>query len=86
MAAFTLYGILIFLLWKHLPRRSARVLLITIGSAIILLIGGSRIYLGVHYPSDVIGGYLASGTWLAACIGYYQYRAKRQLRNKVFSH
>ncbi|WP_243767752.1 phosphatase PAP2 family protein [Paenibacillus agricola] len=32
----------------------------------------SRIYLGVHLPSDVLGGYLASGYWLASSIWYFQ--------------
>ena len=33
-------------------------------SLFILLVGLSRIYLGVHYPSDVIGGYAAAAIWL----------------------
>ncbi|HEY2493430.1 MAG TPA: phosphatase PAP2 family protein [Paenibacillus sp.] len=72
MAAFTLYGILCFLLWKHARVALTRTLLIVIGSIMIAAIGVSRIYLGVHYPSDVVGGYLASGTWLAVSIGIYQ--------------
>ncbi|WP_239616520.1 phosphatase PAP2 family protein [Cohnella mopanensis] len=72
MAAFTLYGVLCFLLWKHARTSLARTLLIVSGSIMIAAIGVSRIYLGVHYPSDVIGGYLASGTWLAVSIGIYQ--------------
>jgi undecaprenyl-diphosphatase len=44
----------------------------------ILAIGISRIYLGVHYPSDVIGGYFASGCWLAIAIWFYQrYQEKK---------
>ena len=38
---------------------------------LILLVGGiglSRIYLGAHYPSDVIAGWLASGIWLVIVI------------------
>jgi undecaprenyl-diphosphatase len=83
MAAFTFYGIITFLLWKHIPNVYARLVLIVVGSVLILAIGISRIYLGVHYPSDIVGGYLASGTWLAASIGLYQYileRRKRKVR------
>jgi undecaprenyl-diphosphatase len=72
MAAFALYGGLIYLLWRHVGSRAGRTLLIAIGSIIVLCIGVSRIYLGVHYPSDVIGGYLASGMWLGLSIGIYQ--------------
>jgi undecaprenyl-diphosphatase len=72
MAAFTLYAILSFLVWKHISSSLGRILLL-IGSAfIILMIGVSRIYLGVHYPSDVLGGYLASSCWLSASIWFYQ--------------
>ncbi|MDB5055141.1 MAG: pgpB [Bacilli bacterium] len=83
MAAFTLYGILSFLLWRHITTRLGRMLLL-IGSAfIILMIGISRIYLGVHYPSDVLGGYLASGCWLAVSIWFYQgYQERRYEKNK----
>jgi len=39
-----------------------------IGGVLIMFIGVSRIYLGAHYPSDVIAGYLAGGIWLILCI------------------
>lgn len=42
-------------------------------------IGWSRIYLGVHYPSDVIGGYMASGAWLMLSICLFQiYKSSRK--------
>jgi len=44
--------------WLYLP-----------STAIVLLIGFSRLYLGVHYPSDVLGGFAAGLAWLAACVG-----------------
>ncbi len=72
MGAFSLYGVLAFLLWKHIPVWWGRTVLILASCALILAIGISRIYLGVHYPSDVLGGYLASGFWLAASIWTYQ--------------
>jgi undecaprenyl-diphosphatase len=72
MAAFSLYATLIFLLWKNASSGYSRVLLLLIGSAFIAAIGLSRIYLGVHYPSDVIAGYLASGFWVFLSIWWYR--------------
>lgn len=72
MAAFSLYGILAFLLWRHIPSSLGRGILIICSTVMIMAIGISRIYLGVHYPSDVIGGFLASGSWLTILIWYFQ--------------
>jgi len=71
MAAFALYGILAYLLWRHARTALGRVLVAGLAAAVTLCIGLSRIYLGVHYPSDVIAGYLASGVWLGAIIEAY---------------
>lgn len=71
MAAFTLYGIVTFLLWRHLSDSFKRGILVLFSTVMILMIGISRIYLGVHYPSDVLGGYMASGSWLAASIWFF---------------
>lgn len=72
MAAFALYGTLTYLLWRHIPALAGRIAMIVIGVALTLLIGISRIYLGVHYPSDVFGGYLASATWLMLSIYFFE--------------
>jgi undecaprenyl-diphosphatase len=84
MAAFAMYGILSFLLWRHIPSRLGRIILL-IGSAFVIwMIGISRIYLGVHYPSDVLGGFLASGCWLAASIWFYQgFQEKRYEKKRT---
>lgn len=41
------------------------------GTALVLLIGFSRLYLGVHYPTDVLAGYLATPLWLIGVAGVY---------------
>lgn len=65
-AAFSLalYGFLAYLAWKHLPR--GRAIVVSVGLAIlIILIGFSRLYLGLHFVSDVVAGYAIGGIFLA---------------------
>src|SRR5712691_11870225 len=63
------YGMLVYVLgvlWIH--RRSAQMSAALGGVLLIVAIGSSRLYLGVHYFSDVVGGYAAGVLWLSACI------------------
>lgn len=78
MAAFSFYGILAYLLWRHMPTRGGRVLLLSLAVLMIICMGLSRIYLGVHYPSDVLGGYFAASFWLALSIRVYEQIAIRR--------
>lgn len=64
MISLAFYGFLIFLLYKYAKNQKAKWLLISTLIILILLIGVSRIYLGVHFGSDVIGGYLISIAYL----------------------
>lgn len=83
MSAFAVYGILAFLLWRHISSRPGRGLLILFSIVMILAIGISRIYLGVHYPSDIIGGYFASGFWLACAIWVFQYYKEKRYNKRI---
>ncbi|OIK14723.1 phosphatase PAP2 family protein [Bacillus sp. MUM 13] len=78
MEAVALYGVLAFLLWRHIPSAWGRRILTFLSMCMILAIGISRIYLGVHYPSDVIGAYFASIFWLTVSISIFQRYKDRQ--------
>ena len=63
------YGMLVwtlFVFWH--PRRAWKVIIYVLAGLLVLAIGLSRIFLGVHYPSDVGGGWAAALAWLAVCI------------------
>lgn len=63
------YGMLAYVLvvlWIH--RRNAQVSVVLGAALLIVAIGLSRLYLGVHYFSDVVGGYAAGVLWLSACV------------------
>ncbi|MBT2679961.1 phosphatase PAP2 family protein [Bacillus sp. ISL-35] len=78
MNAFSFYSILAFLLWRQIPGRFGRLAVILASSFMILSIGVSRVYLGVHYPSDIVGGFFASSLWVAAVIWLFQRYKDRQ--------
>lgn len=73
MAAVSLYGIITYIFWRHIKIRAVRLPLIVLSTLMIFLISFSRIYLGVHYPSDVLGAFLVSGAWLCVTICFYQH-------------
>lgn len=60
MASMTFYGFLIYMIWKKEMNKNLKIALISILSLLILLIGFSRIYLCVHYFSDVFIGFMCS--------------------------
>ncbi|MCT8140277.1 phosphatase PAP2 family protein [Anaerobacillus sp. CMMVII] len=78
MAAVSLYGIITFILWRHVKTSTRRVMLIVFSCFMIIFIAISRIYLGVHYTTDILGAFLVSGTWLYVTIWLYQYRIEKK--------
>lgn len=69
MASMTFYGFLIYLIYKSDLSKNKKISFITLLSIFILLIGMSRIYLGVHYASDIISGYMVSVILLIIYVG-----------------
>ena len=67
MNAVAAYGTLAYLVGRLQPTRRLRRLTWVVAVLLMLAIGLSRPYLGVHYPSDVLAGYLAGGVWAVAC-------------------
>ena len=58
------YGFLIYLIYKYVEDRKTKYVLIALISLLVIAIGLSRIYLGVHYASDVVGGAMISIAYL----------------------
>src|ERR687898_2518164 len=75
-----LYGMLTVVLAYRL-RGAARWVVAACGLLLVLLIGLSRLYLGVHYPTDILAGYLSALLWLV-CVGavYALWLSVRSLR------
>ena len=61
----TFYGLLLYILLHTISERWMKWLLITIFVLLILMIGFSRVYLRVHYPSDVLAGFIIGFLWLS---------------------
>ena len=64
MVSLSFYGLLIYFIYKYFKNKKLKIFLITFLSLIIVLIGISRVYLGVHFVSDVISGFLLSLSYL----------------------
>ena len=60
MIAICVYGIMIYLINKNVKNKKIKLTLTILLTILILAIGISRIYVGVHYPSDVLGGFSLS--------------------------
>ncbi len=60
-------GTIVVLAWHSLAPRG-RTVLVVLGAAWVGAVGATRVYLGVHWFSDVIAGWLVGAAWLAVCV------------------
>lgn len=65
MVAMAFFGLLIWMIWRYHKRDAMRIVWCVFFGLVIAAVGMSRIYLGVHYASDVIAGFCVSLAWLA---------------------
>ncbi len=78
MVSMAFYGYLIYLIYKHVKNKYLKWISIILLSILICFIGISRIYLGVHYTSDVLGGFFISISYLIiyiSAVNKFFYRA-----------
>lgn len=68
MISFVFYGMLSMLFILFLNSRVLKMIILIITSTLIIMVGLSRVYLGVHYPSDVLAGFAAGGAWITICL------------------
>jgi undecaprenyl-diphosphatase len=68
MVSLCFYGMVAFLIMRNLAVWRLRLAVMTVAVLLNVAIGISRIYLGVHYATDVVAGYAAGSMWLSLCI------------------
>lgn len=84
--AMAFYGFLIYLIFTFSMSKLLKLFLSSIMIILILSIGLSRIYLGVHYPSDIVGGFIAGFIWVMFCVMIFNlikiFRRDREVQEK----
>ena len=81
LMSITFYGLLIYLTWKNIKNDALKWGLVLFLSVLILLIGFSRIYLRVHYTTDVMAGFATGFLWLVFSIWMIDRMEKYSRRN-----
>ena len=89
MSSIIVYGTVAYLAARLQQNARSRILTMTLAALIILLICVSRLYLGVHYPSDVLAGLVIGLAWAAFCMAvlealqlYAKYNAPQVLEDE----
>lgn len=73
--AVAFYGYLTYVLVRNLKTRRGKITAACAGTVVIFVLGLSRLYLGVHFVSDVVGGYVIGAFWLIVAISMVEWLA-----------
>ena len=79
MASTTLYGFLAILAWMHIPQKGTRIAAFFCLAITAVMVSLSRVYLGAHWLSDVVGGWTAGIFLLVIIVEVYKHWGKREL-------
>lgn len=86
--AMVVFGTLAYLVARLEHTRRMQGATLAAAAVIVLVIGFARVYLGVHYPSDVVAGYLAGFVWASSCalgvevLRYFRFRRPQIVREE----
>jgi membrane-associated phospholipid phosphatase len=83
MGALVAYGLVAYYLVLTLRSRLARAVAVTVLALLVLAVGFSRVYLGAHWFSDVVGGFVVGAAWLAVCISAIESGRRRSLQRRA---
>ncbi len=73
-----LLGMIGYLIWR--PRRSSAIVVLGVLPLLVLLIGLSRVYVGEHWATDVLGGWLFGGAWLLVLVTAHRWWVFRRAK------
>jgi membrane-associated phospholipid phosphatase len=82
MESLVVYGMLAYFAVLTFRGKRKRALSVVGAAVLVVLIGFSRVYLGAHYVSDVVGGFVAVGAWLSAVITGREAIRRRDLASR----
>lgn len=73
-----LLGVIVYLIWRTQPPRPALIVALGISSLLILVMSFSRVYVGEHWATDVLGGWLFGAAWLLVLVAAHRRWLSRQ--------